>query len=363
MNEDNRNFRIATEDIISNLLDEASTEFINELNQFSGRCMSAIDEQPETLLCSLFLSSIKEHYVPNEINREHLYLKRYEIPQIQLFDLLITKFPFVVSSHLICNNIIHKWIDNLSSAAIIDVGIGRGIQMETIINELQYNKSLEELTIIGIEPFPDAILYARRRIEDATKKVRFKVIAHFIEGFAEDINSFEVAKLLPRKFGKLIINSSLALHHIPSVELRKRFFDQMKELNPDAIILTEPHSDHLTSDWKQRVKNAWTHYRSVFDTIDVLKINNVEKNGLKMFFGREIEDVIGTAETQRVEKHQLSQNWISYIQSIGMKAQNNLTVPNSLSSDAITILPYHDGVLMMNRNEVNVLAIIVATKS
>jgi hypothetical protein len=346
--------------VVDNLPDFASADFIAELDTFFSDSVSLIDILPEALLCSLFLKAIKEHYVADKLDKEHLYLKRFEIPQIQLFDILITEFPFVAAAHSICNNLIYNQIANLRSSVILDVGIGRGIQMEAIINQLQKSNLVEELTIVGIEPFPDAILHARDRIGKAAKHVKFKLTSHFINGFAEDISADEIENLLPSGYNKLIVNSSLALHHIPTVKLRVHFFDQMMQLKPDTIILTEPNSDHMTSNWKQRVKNAFIHYQAIFETIDTLNIDQVKKNGLKMFFGREIEDVIGFQDMQRVERHQPCEEWIGYLNNIGMKLETPIIVPPFF--DEIKFSNYQIGVLMMSRNEVGVLSIIAANK-
>src|SRR5207253_4392008 len=115
--------------------------------------------------------------------------------------------------------------------------------------------------------------------------------------------------------------------HIPSVTLRRQFFEKIKMLSPDGVVLTEPHSDHMTDNWKNRTGNAWIHYGAIFNTIDQLDIPNVEKNGLKLFFGREITDVVATADNTRYERHEPAARWLTYGKQIGLQPAYPLHAP------------------------------------
>ena len=248
------------EAIINNLPVDGSQAYFEEMERMEQISKNKIETMPDALLCSLFLNAIKEHYRPSNFVNEHIYLQQFEIPQIKLFDILINKFPFVVSAHAISNSLICRWLQGQASAVVIDIGIGRGIQMAALINELAGNEALRELTIIGIEPFADAIEHAKTLIDAAARRAPFRVKLHILKGFAETIEPAEIETLLPADYTRLIINGSLAVHHVPNYELRKHFFEQVKRLQPYAMVLTEPHSDHMIDDWQQRVKNAWVHY-------------------------------------------------------------------------------------------------------
>jgi hypothetical protein len=351
------------EAILKALPPAASSSYMDELQHLNDDCVTALDTQPEALLCCLFANAIKEHYRTDGQQTGHLYLERYEVPQIKLFDTLITKFPFVTAAHSISNHLIAKWLEGQPSAVVLDIGLGRGIQMAALINKLAANSHLQELTIVGIEPFQDAIEHATSTIQQAAQAAPFKVNLHILEGFAENISYYNLKKLFPADYTRLIVNGSLSVHHIPSVELRNRFFSQVKFLLPHAIILTEPHTNHMTSDWNARAANAWIHYGAIFNTIDSLQITAEEKNGLKMFFGREIKDVVATADNARFERHEPNRHWISYGQQIGMTLERQLTIPRSVFSDTTINISYNEGTLMMNRHQTGVLAIIPLVNS
>jgi hypothetical protein len=354
----------ATEQLIKRLpfIAEAG-DIIPELNRLSEESERTIESDPEALLCNLFVNAIKAHYEPKAATTQHLYLERYEIPQIRLFDLLINRFPFVVTAHAISNQLICDWAGDHKSVVVLDIGLGRGIQMASLIDRLAENKSLRELTIIGVEPFADAIPYAMNAMQQAALNAHFKVNLHTLEMFAEDVEAGTLKQLLPEHYDKIIVNASLALHHIQSAELRQKFFDNVSQLGPDAMVLTEPHTDHLTSDWCTRVYNAWLHYGAIFDTIDQLMITSEEQKGLKLFFGREINDVVGLPEDKRVERHEPADNWVAYGAKIGMTAHTDPGDAYRFSAGDSVDIWDHQRYLMMSREATDVLAIIPMRKS
>ena len=115
--------------------------------------------------------------------------------------------------------------------------------------------------------------------------------------------------------------------------MREKTIAAIKELNPVAFILTEPNVNHYESDFVKRFQNSFRHFHCLFKVIDNLDIENNMKNGLKLFFGREIEDIIGKPEADRFEKHAPASQWIS------MLKQNNFAVKNALLAEAFVASP------------------------
>ena len=353
--------RLNVTSLLRQLRNTSSASVLNDLWELRTQAQESLESDKDALLCCLFLDAILDHCEGKEAATGHLYLEQYEIPQIKLFDILINRFPFVSASHAISNKLISGWIDGQSHATVLDIGIGRGIQMVSLIKELENNKHLKELTIIGIEPFGDAIIHATKLISQAASSAPFKVNQHIIEGFAEKADMEVIKRLIPESCGKLVVNASLAVHHIPSVHLREHLFSQLKSLNPDAIVLTEPDSDHMTNDWAQRTANAWIHYGAIFDTIDGLHISREDKNGLKMFFGREIKDVVGTPDADRFERHEPAAHWVNYGEQIGMQTYQapELALARG-SANGFNIL--QTDVIMMQHKNTPVLAVIPLIK-
>ncbi|GAB3911214.1 hypothetical protein GCM10028803_52070 [Larkinella knui] len=337
---------------------------LNELEERLQTRLREVDTQPEALLDVLFLKAIRDHLQPQAVSHEHLYLQQYEIPQIVLFDLLINQLPFVVMSHAITNRAMVNELKLAEKAVVLDVGIGRGIQIARLMDELSATRTrLKHLTVIGVEPFAEAIGFAETLIRQAAEKAPFAVEFVPIISLVEDLAPEAFMRALPGHFDTLLINSSLTIHHLPTALQRQSFFHLMRSLRPNALLLTEPHSDHFEPDWRRRTLNAYAHYRAVFGVIDGLAIDTTAKNGLKMFFGREIDDVVGHSDDNRFERHQEAQHWVRYLQESGFSLRPSFEIPTTQPPSPITVRTHPDGYLALEHEGITVLSIFRAVSS
>ena len=96
----------------------------------------------------------------------------------------------------------------------------------------------------------------------------------------------------------------LLIQHFPAATLgqRKAVFDDQSGLPLTALVLSEPNSASFEPDYNTRFTNCVHHYGALFGLIDQLPITPIEKTALKLFFSREIDDVLGISEAARVEK-------------------------------------------------------------
>ncbi|WP_170299229.1 GRAS family protein [Larkinella terrae] len=322
----------------------------------------AIETQPELLLDALFLKAIRDHVQPQANSHEHLYLQRFEIPQIVLFDVLINRMPFVVMSHAITNRAMVNALKTAEKAVVMDVGIGRGIQIVRLFDELiKTENRLQKLTIVGVEPFAEAVAFAETQIRDTADKAPFAVEFVPLISLVEELAPDALARTLPTEYDRFVINSSLTVHHLPTAPQRQALFQQLWSLQPDLFLLTEPHSDHLEPDWRQRTLNAYSHYGAAFGVIDGLDIDPTAKNGLKMFFGREIDDVVGNPDDHRFEKHQEAGQWIQYLHESGFRLIPEFDIPVNLPPSPIRLRTQPGGFLAMEHEGINVLSIFQAT--
>jgi hypothetical protein len=106
--------------------------------------------------------------------------------------------------------------------------------------------------------------------------------------------------------------------------------------------------------------NCYNHYYNIFKVIDRLEISTKDKTGLKLFFGREIEDVIGNEEKDRYEKHELATTWISRLKNCGFQL-NNTILKSPVASEAGVDIAYHpEGFLGFTNETETVLAVMFA---
>ncbi len=320
--------------------------------------IQTVQNNDQDLLDILFLKAIKHKLDGTGTERQHIYLEQSSIPQIVLFDILVHKMPFVVQGHRLVNEEIALILEEKEHAVLIDVGTGHGLQMVRLLDRLQKNQNLRHLTIIAIEPFAEALRSARQSIETAAAAMHFQVHLHTLENLIETVDPEEIEAFLPEQRDVMIVNSAFTLHHILRSGSRQQFFRQMHDFQADYIFLLEPHSGHFTDDWQERVINAYTHYGAVFRVIDQLDITEQERKGLKLFFGREIDDVAGESDHQRFERHEEGCRWLRYMEQSGFAAAVFTRVPADLPRPSIQFVTDERNYLRMIHDNITILSVI-----
>jgi len=332
------------------------TQVKEEIESFFAFCKEGMDTDSEKLLATLLIKALNQR-IRSEFIGENIYLGRYEVSQIQLFNILIEKFPFVRFSQQIANNAIVKEMEDTEEATIVDIGIGQGKQMLNIIEQAKHLHELKKLHIVGIEPFAEALAKAEEMILTCNGKAPFEITFTPISGAVEDLD-FTVLQNLR---GKIIVNASLALHHIQSGSQRTETITKIRQINPDAFILIEPNVNHYEPDFFTRFKNCYHHFYSIFQVIDRIEnIDMTDKNALKLFFGREIEDIIGKEEKDRYEKHEPAAHWIERLRNNQFSIQTNFLQSPVEAGCGVEIAYHKEGFLGFTFQQETVLAVIYA---
>lgn len=308
--------------VMRNYPDNFSDEVRLEIEALLDYCLDDLDECSERFLATLFIRAIRKHIDPDN-PPEHIYLKKFEVSQIELFNLLVKQFPFVRYSHEIINKSIVNTVGINEKLTFLDVGIGQGVQTVALLNELSECRTLKEVTIIGIEPFQEALVAAEANILAHTYHFNVKFIP--VLDFIEACDFATLSDVVKREGGIFVVNESLALHHIQDLANRHRVISAIRALNPASFFLTEPNVDHFEPDFYRRFQNCYDHFYHIFQVVDLLPVTSKEKNGLKMFFGREIEDIIGGNDIERFEKHEPSFRWAEKLTVNGFKTIDNFT--------------------------------------
>lgn len=327
-----------------------------DIESFFDYCKEGMDTNSEKLLATLFLKALNKKINSENIG-ENIYLGKYEISQIQLFSILIEQFPFVKFSQQITNNAIAEAMTGSAEVTLMDIGIGQGTQVLNIIERAKNIAGLEKLHIVGIEPFGDALAMAEKNILALNENVPFDITFTAIHDGVENVD-FSMFKQLA---GKIIVNASLALHHIQSDAKRSEVIAKVKSLNPGAFMLIEPNVNHFETDFYSRFQNSYRHFSHIFQVID--RIENItisDKNALKLFFGREIEDIIGKEEKDRFEKHEPATHWINRLKMNGFSIKNDI-LKAPVTADCGVEINYHkEGFVGFTHEDETVAAIICA---
>lgn len=343
------------EALVSQLEIRNASDVKQAMEDLFAECTTDMHCHSDKLLTTLVIKALNKR-IHSAVIDENIYEKGYEIAQIQLFNILIDKFPFVKYSQLMTNNAIADLIKYENEASIIDIGIGQGTQILNILELLKNSSELRKLVIVGIEPFSNALAMAKERIEHFGASMPFEVEFIAREEYIENMD-FGSLHNLP---GKIIVNASLALHHIQSGAQRLATIQSIRQLNPAAFLLIEPNVNHFETDLFERFKQCFNHFYSIFKVIDKLDIEETDKNALKLFFGREIDDILGKQEMDRFEKHEKATLWIDRLKKSRFKISGeNLMLP--IESNLGVEMKYHqEGFFGFTYEEETVLAVIYA---
>lgn len=307
---------------LSDTATEADQALLTELHD---QALSNLDN-PDSLFVYTLAKAMSRRLTGVQA-AEHIYLQQFEIPQIRLFELLIQQFPLANLSQQCTNALLIDALSQHQSPVLMDIGIGTGMQVVNILNGLaqQPNSALRHLTIVGIEPFGDALDTAQATISKLIDRLPFTVTFTPRLAFIEHLSLSDLQQLLPSQHDDVYANASFALHHIQQAEQRRSVFANLKALPVKALVLSEPNSDHYEPNYAQRFQNCVQHYGALFNLIDQLPIVANEKAALKLFFGREIDDVLGNSEEVRVEKHYATQQWVDLFEATGFQLQKRTT--------------------------------------
>ncbi len=297
---------------------------------------------------------------------ENLYLAHNNIAQIDLFRLLIEELPQVALAQQVVNKIIVDICLPYEQVVLIDIGIGTADQCRTIIRQLaQKSTEIKEITIVGIEPAAESLVVAQECLHQLQQETGIRINFQPINACVEDI-SIDTWHSLAAQYQhqKVVINASFALHHLKNntqhPNIRADIFKFLYNLQPLALLLSEPNSDHLHPDFAQRFENCLYHFKLVFQLIDELEISGDEKRALKLFFGREIKDIIGNQEAQRSERHELATTWVDRLQQANFKLQDDFSRYLPPTADFMDIRSTADQFLSFEYQQASLVAVMCA---
>jgi len=327
-----------------------------ELENLFNHCTAGAESNSQKLIASLIIKAFNRR-IRSESISNHIYLNKSETPQIELFRILIEKFPFVKHSQAMVNRRILDAIGSHSEITLIDIGIGQGIQVLRLLQDAGNIPTLKKINVIGIEPFADALEDSRKRIESFAETASIEIAFEGICVFAEDFDFTTLAG----STSPVIVNASLALHHIRTQEDRLKTLRGIHSLNPAALLLIEPNSDHFQDDYFKRYQCCYNHYYNLFCVIDQLDIAAEDKNTLKLFFGREINDVLGNEDAQRFEKHEPAIGWLDKLKRTGFNiGTDSMALPPS-GEYGVEIAQHPEGFVGFTYGNETILAVICAS--
>ncbi|HET7232261.1 MAG TPA: GRAS family protein [Longimicrobium sp.] len=328
-----------------------------------------VDEQLEgdahgaDLHAYLFATALSRRLRSDKTAELNLYLRQFRDTQISLFNLLAQHLPTVSLTAPLANELLARFVGGNEEVTLLDIGIGSGHQEVTMLRMLaQQGRLPRRLNVIAIEPDAGSLIESQMALFEATVEAGVELEFVPVHKVVEDVTDEEWAQFAAFEC-PLVVNASFAAHHIRCGEgepLRDQVFRRIRELDPDAVVLSEPSSNHHAASLVTRFQNAYHHFGLTFRLIDQLEVTPQEAAAMKMFFAREIEDIVSNAEETRCERHEPVDAWVQRLSRAGFTPYADFDFARALRHPLVRVAP-RDGYVALEYADEPLVAVICAT--
>lgn len=242
--------------------------------------------------------------------------------QLRAFELLRLRTPLIPFAYAAANKALLRGLEPGAEVTIIDVGIGRGGQIRALLRNPVARQLIARLEVVGVEPDSDvdhgggALEHARKQIEDTAAEVGVPLRFWAVARRAEQLQPED----FPPLSGRVLANAAFAIHHVvPAPRERNRVdvLRLLRELGAEALVLTEPDSDHVEERLEVRLLHAYRHYRSVGASLDASLAPADALLVWTEFFAPEVRNVLGHDGRSRTERHEPSTTWARHLSAAG----------------------------------------------
>jgi hypothetical protein len=319
----------------------------------------------EDLLAHLIAESLLKRIDRGLLDSKNIYVQQFDIPQIVMFYNMAKAVPFVDAGHSIANQQIAGALAGLSDAAVLDIGVGRGVQLKALCRMLAAAPGgLKSLSLIGLDPDENNLSEFATQLEEMRGELPFRVSFHPVQGLVEDLDREQYREIEEIGAGNLLVNSAFAFHHtshpVNDVELRTELFRRIAGMKPLLFTLVEPSSNHDTEELPRRLHNSWQHFGCLFQCIDDSDLEPSLKFQIKeKFFGREVRDIFGVSDRFRCERHELYDSWLLRLNKAGLRPFDRVKPLVSLPANCAAIVS--EGLVRLNYRDTTIVAVFAYT--
>ncbi|HEX2094212.1 MAG TPA: GRAS family protein [Longimicrobiaceae bacterium] len=319
---------------------------------------------PEGLQDYIFASALSRRLDPECSAEINLYLRQFELSQISLFNLLAQHLPTVSLSVAVSNQLLGSFLEGWEEVTLFDVGIGTARQEAAVLREMAARDALpRRLTVIALEPDAASLCEAEAVLSQTAHEIGLDLDFRPMNMLVEELEDRHWG-LIGSAPGPLVVHSAFALHHIRNRHngfcSRAEFFRKLRLLSPLAVVLCEPSSDHHTGLLGERFENCWRHFGLTFDLIDRGDLPAREAAAIKMFFAREIQDILGNTDDSRCERHESVVSWVERLRRAGFTPYDDFALPDGIRHEVVSIRP-REGYVGLDYAGETLVAVICAT--
>jgi hypothetical protein len=317
----------------------------------------------EDLQYYIFASALSKRLESEKGAEINLYLRQFEKTQISLFNLLAQHLPTVALAGPLANEVLAGYVGGQDEVTLLDVGIGSGRQEVALLYLLATQRRLpRKLNVIAIEPDAGSLLEAGFALAEAAETLGMELEFHPVHKVVEELDEEDW-----RMFGSfgtpLVVLGAFAVHHVrsaPGMRARDDLFRRLRALEPDAVVLCEPSSNHDSPSLLERFEASWNHFGLTFRLIDGLDVGDREKATMKMFFAREVEDILANAEESRCERHEPVDAWVRRFREAGFTPCVEWDMVGRPTGGPVRVAA-RDGYLGLDYGDETLVAILCAT--
>jgi hypothetical protein len=318
----------------------------------------------EDLQYYIFASALSKRLASDKSAEINLYLRQFEKTQISLFNLLAQHLPTVALAGPLANEVLAGFVGGQDEVTLLDVGIGSGRQEVALLYLLANQHRLpRKLNVIAIEPDAGSLLEAGASLADAAGTLGVELEFVPVHKVVEELDDEDW--LMFGSFGApLVVLGAFAVHHVRSGagrNARDELFRRLRALDPDAVVLCEPSSNHDSPSLLERFEASWHHFGLTFRLIDGLQVEDREKAAMKMFFAREIEDILANADETRCERHEPVDAWVRRFREAGFVPCTDWALVGFGSPEGPVRIAPRDGYLGLDYRDETLVAILCAT--
>lgn len=352
---------------LASVVDETLAGRTDNARELLGRLVDTQlkDAGSEDLQYFIFASALSKRLASDKSADINLYLRQFETTQISLFNLLAQHLPTVQMAGPLANEVLAGYVGGQDEVTLLDVGIGSGRQEVALLYLLATQRRLpRKLNIIAIEPDAGSLLEAGESLAEAAMTLGVELEFHPVHKVVEELDDADWRFFA--SFGApMVVLGAFAVHHVrsaPGSSARDALFRRLRALEPDAVVLCEPSSNHDSPSLRERFEAAWHHFGLTFRLIDGLDVPPAHRASMKMFFAREIEDILANAEETRCERHEPVDVWVRRLRDAGFVPCADWGMVGGPAGGPVRVAA-RDGYLGLDYGDETLVAIVCATSA
>lgn len=352
---------------LASVVDETLAGRTDNARELLGELVDARlkDATSEDLQYFIFASALGKRLASDRSADINLYLRQFETTQISLFNLLAQHLPTVQMAGPLANEVLAGYVGGQDEVTLLDVGIGSGRQEVALLYLLATQRRLpRKLNIIAIEPDAGSLLEAGESLAEAAMTLGLELEFHPVHKVVEELDDADWRFFA--SFGApMVVLGAFAVHHVRSAQgssARDELFRRLRTLAPDAVVLCEPSSNHNSPSLRERFQASWNHFGLTFRIIDGLDVPQAQKAAMKMFFAREIEDILANAEETRCERHEPVDVWVRRLRDAGFIPCTDWGLVGTPAAGPVRVAA-RDGYLGLDYGDETLVAIVCATSA